>query len=129
MKGKLLTVLLTAGLSATAKAEPIVYYCNSTAYALVTSEEVVNAESHLFRLFIDRENEKIKISGDSMLHEITHRSWGGVVYIYEDGQSFSAHDGFSLVKFKEGHLLVTKIALPVSMEMFVKTFSADCEKY
>ena len=69
MTKQLLTALLIAGLSATAKAEPVVYQCETISFARITEKGVGNLKSHPFRLFVDlgkpeSTNKKIKVVGE-----------------------------------------------------------------
>ena len=63
MTKHLLTALLIAGFSVTAKAEPTVYYCNTVSYAEVTEGKVSDVRSYPFKLFIDFAERKIKVAG------------------------------------------------------------------
>lgn len=65
---KLLTALFIAGLSATAKAEPVVYYCNTTAHVKVTETEILDYQSRPFRLLVDLEAKRAKVSRDVDFH-------------------------------------------------------------
>ena len=64
MTKQFLAALLIAGLSATAKAEPTVYYCNTTKFADVDKDEIQKIRSYPFKLFVDLKNSKIKVAGE-----------------------------------------------------------------
>ena len=126
MNKQLLTALLFAGLSATATAEPVVYYCNTTAYAQVKEEKVQNIRSYAFRLFIDRENKKIKIAGEVNTNEVEEGVYSGAVSINADSSSFMAWDNSSLLNFENGRLLQTVLSRTASI---IQSYSAQCDRY
>ena len=68
MTKQLLTALLIAGISAMAKAEPTVYYCNTTAFAQVYGTTTDTVRSYPFKLFIEADlgRTKIKIAADEL---------------------------------------------------------------
>lgn len=68
MTKQLLTALLIAGLSATAKAEPVVYYCETiSGQTIWVSGDSKPAESFRFKIKVDESTLKIsrKIDGES----------------------------------------------------------------
>ena len=63
MTKQLLTALLIAGLSATAKAEPVVYYCNTVQQSVIQKSRTIDLIPQRFKLFVDLGKKKIKIVG------------------------------------------------------------------
>ena len=132
---QLLTGLLIAGLSATAKAELAVYYCNTTSYGQVTKEEVSNIRSYPFKLFIDLEQGKVKISGEISPIEIVDgtrlgrvKAWGDAVGLGQD--SFFAHDPTIILDFRDGQLASTRVGeLKGTDKFLIASYIASCEKF
>ena len=136
MTKQLLTALLIAGLLATAKAEPVAYFCNTTQYAEVTDDEVSNIRSYPFKLLVDLEQGKVKISGDISPIEIVDgkffgrvEPWGGdEAGLRQD--SFFAHDPTIVLDFRDGQLAFTGIGKLTSTDDFIiASYLASCEKF
>ena len=133
---KLLTALLIAGISATAKAEPVAYFCNTTKYAQVTDDEVSKIRSYPFKLLVDLEQGKVKISGEISPIEIVDgkffgrvKPWGGD----ETGlgqDSFFAHDPTIILDFRDGQLASTRIGeLRGTDDFLISSYLASCDKF
>ena len=138
---KLLTALLIAGLSATAKAEPVVYYCNTYQYAQVDDTEVADIIDYPIKLFIDREKRVIKVAGNPLMDDFTidNGNVGGqVVGFYpSDGQygedAFAASSGFDgYVEFRNGVLAVVAVNTGIEhskSDFLLNSYLADCDKF
>lgn len=118
-----------------AKAEPVVYFCNTTNYAQVTDEKVGNIRSYPLKLFVDLEQGKVKISGDVLAIEIEDGASIGRVRAWRDaaeyGQdAFFAHDPSHLLDFQNGQLASTSILkLKDPEEFIISSYLASCEKF
>ena len=135
MTKQLLTALLIAGISLTANAELVVYYCNTTSYGQVTNEGVDNIRSYPFKLFIDLEQGKVKISGEISPIEIVNgtrfgrvKSWGDEVGLGQG--SFFAHDPTIILDFRHGQLASTRLGeLKGTDDFLISSYLASCEKF
>ena len=130
MSKNLLTALLIAGMSATAKAEPTVYYCNTTAFADIVGSETEKIKSYPFKLFVDLQNEKIKMSaefGDSEASGDQIIPWDGVFNCGED--AFFVSNLLEVFDFKDNTLAYAKIGFNQHGETSVRAFMARCDKF
>ena len=138
MTKPLLTALLIAGLSATAKAEPTVYFCNTTQYTQLTKEKVRRFKSHPFKLFVDLEAGRVKVTGEHVIGvNISDdldlgnvRKWPNVEIDFGEG-AFFANDGDWLVDFRRGNLAVTGISSisDNGSEFLISGYIATCDKF
>ena len=137
MTKHLLTGLLIAGFSVTAKAEPTVYYCNTVSLAQVKEAGVSDIKSYPLKLFVDLEEAKIKISTDGLNafeidDGIPYRS---VTRWFGEGKgedAFFASDSDRLVDFRNGVLAVTEIGTIEENEeaqMIISSYLASCDKF
>ena len=135
---KLLTALLIAGLSATAKAEPVVYFCNTIKYSEVTKDEVSNIRSYPFKLFIDTESRRMKVAGELINFEATDNEMFAKVIPWHADYNLgeNAFHGFALGKtfdFRSGVFAFSAISTlggeSMGKEMIVASYLAQCDKF
>ena len=134
---KLLTALLVVGLSATARAEPTVYYCNTIKFGEVTTEKVSNIKSHPFKLFIDAEAQRVKVAGESINFEATDSvmyanvtPWGTQHNLGEN--AFYGNTLSSIFDFRGGVFAFTAINTlgdGLGKEMIISSYVARCDKF
>ena len=143
MTKHLLTALLIAGFSVTAKAEPTVYYCNTTAYAVTQAGDVSNLKSYPFKLFVDLESRKVKVAGDvNFATELTDGKLGARVRKFtllglgDDAlipgfseDAFYAHDIFTHLSFEGGTLQLSDFGADANSKRFVRSIIARCDKF
>ena len=114
MTKQLLTALLIAGLSATAKAEPTPYFCSTTAHVQITEKEIQDVESRPFRLLVDLETKQVKVSRDvnfywewedGLLNErvgsLKLKAWGD--------NAFYANNEFISLIYGSGKLMISQL--------------------
>ena len=136
---KLLTTLLVVGLSATARAEPTVYYCNTIKYGEVTKEKVSNIRSYPFKLFVDTEARpvKVKVAGETINFEATDGVRFANVTLWNSERNFGENAFYgnklsSIFDFRGGIFAYTAI---ISMgkefgkEMVISSYQARCDKF
>ena len=131
---KLLTALLIAGLSATAKAEPVVYYCNTTAFADVVGSEINHVRSYPFKLFVDLQNKRIKLSGEfadsdsEAFGKYSHvRPWHEANNYGED--AFYANTFDEVFDFRNNTLAYARVNANQDKELFATAVIARCDKF
>ena len=131
MTKHLLTALLIAGFSVAAKAEPTVYYCNTTEYAQVTGGGVIDVKSYPFKLFVDKA--KVKISGDIDPIEITSGADGTVLpmSLSKDGNDdFLAFNYKAVLDFRNRQLAYTTVRRrAIDGDFLLSSLLADCDKF
>lgn len=126
-----LTALLIAGFSVAAKAEPTVYYCNTTAYAQVDASNVSDIRSYPFKLFVDLEQGKVKIAGDvNFATEITRGEGHSAVDTYGNSDDlFFAYNIVESMVFDKGSLTLTSQVPLANGEPFIIAAVARCDKF
>ena len=135
MTKQLLTALLIAGLSATAKAEPVVYYCNTTAFAQVYGDNSDVVKSYPLKLFIERHitKSKIKIASDEIWDlNLDASKETDSVYLWptEYGDdAFWGNNDDVMVDFRNGVLAYTTIGTSKTGELMASAYVASCEKF
>ena len=123
--------LLIAGLSVTAKAEPTVYYCNTTKFADVMKDEIQTIKSYPFKLFVDWANDKIKIAGEFAEFEASGDQvtpWS--VLSTEKGEN--AFFGSTISRtfdFQNNILGYSTVTSNQNGELFVRGIIARCDKF
>ena len=143
MKGKLLTALLVAGLSATAKAEPVVYYCNTIKHAFIDTQGVATVESIPLRIFIERDTKAVKIKGVPVIGDIyisdsgvqKHLSFWPPHLGYGD-DAFYGGNWDSTVEFRHNTLAVAQVGFKRKagigsgpQTFMLNAFLAECDKF
>ena len=138
MTKQLLTALLIASTYTTARAEPTVYFCNTTQYTQLTEEQVLGFKSYPFKLFVDLEAGRVKVTGEHVngFNIVDERGLGSVtkwlneVIDFGEG-AFFANDGDWLIDFRQGNLAVTGIssASENGGEFLISSFIASCDKF
>ena len=116
MTKQLLTALFIAGLSATAKAEPVVYYCNVIQWSDTTPEKISDLPIDTkFRMTIDLEKLTLEIKAkkgaSSRLLDLTIANdldKGQRVSPWLLDQSFTASSHANLLTFYDGMLTYTR---------------------
>ena len=137
MATKTFAVMLIATTAIFAKAEPSVYFCNTTEFAQVTDDGVGNIKSYPFRLFVDLDQKKIKISGDIAIAplETLHDGQDNHVMPWtissDKGEdAFFAFNSSILLDFQNGQLAATKLAYrSVKPGFLLSSLLASCEKF
>lgn len=118
-----------------AKAEPTVYYCNTTQYAEVTEERVANIRSYAFKLFIDLEAtpRRVKASGEAVNFDYTDGEIG-TINPYWEGAGFG-YDSFfggaigSTYEFRNGIFAYTTTSRLADKSTYIASFLARCDKF
>ena len=128
---KLLTALLIAGLSVMAKAEPVVYYCNTIKFVEVFKDEVINIKSYPFKLFVDLKSKKIKIAGEIGDFEATGDEVITWSPFFKRGENaFYGGNALGTFDFQHNTLIYSKAtARDSDKELFIMSFIARCDKF
>ena len=130
MTKQLLTALLVAGLSATAKAEPVVYYCTTTQFAEVFVDKVIKIKDYRFKLFVDLQNKLVKIAGE--IGEF--QAMSDDVFVWSLPQTseqigFFGGNPLGNFDFRNNTLAYTKAGSNSDGELFVQSLVARCDKF
>ena len=123
MTKHLLTALLIAGLSATAKAEPTVYYCTTTHLVSVSPDGVKKYSQEPFKLFIDAENKAIEIRSDAIGFALSHNPPESTVNT-KGTHYFDAHGHGVVTDFVNGDL---DVAILKGYQKIL--YKASCDKF
>ena len=129
MTKQLLIALLITGLSATAKAEPTVYYCNTTHYAQVNPDQLLNLRSYPVKLFVDIKSERVKVS---LTDWATTFKNDEILYFgdSEGSESFQGSNRYGLVRFYNKTLAYTDIDYrEKDGAVMISSFTASCDKF
>ena len=133
MTKQLLTALLIAGLSATAKAEPVAYYCATTANVTVTEEGVVEHQSNPFRLLVDLAAKRVKVSrGESISWEwedgLRNEQVGSLEYEAIGDNAFYATNEFISLVYGSGKVMISQLRSADGVRK-VDAVIANCEEF
>ena len=120
MTKQLLTTLLIAGISATAKAEPTVYYCEMKSFAdFMHDGEIVNYKLERFTMKV--ESKKVSFGGDGYL-EGHERPLDFEFRLNDEFFTSSAFGG--IFEFRENILRVAQMSIKD-----MTTLVARCDKF
>ena len=133
MTKQLLTALLIAGLSATAKAKPVAYYCATTANVTVTEKGIVEHQSNPFRLLVDLESKRVKISRDVDFYwewedGLGNEQVGSLEYKAIGDNAFYATNEFISLVYGSGKVMISQLGSTDGVRK-VDAVIANCEEF
>ena len=135
MTKQLLTALLIAGSSATAKAEPVVYYCDTVQQSVIQKSRTVVLPAQRFKLFVDLKIKKIKIAGTLLDdHEVSDGGDDKVTALFTNGPNeYNFYGRISTIAafaFQNGLFTYSIVDSGIFSESpTVRSFIANCEKF
>ena len=135
MTKQVLIALLITGLSAIAKAEPTVYFCNTVKLAQVTQSEISKVKSYPFRLFIDTVEKRVKGVGEIISLDATDDVLGTNVNFWRARWNYGQNAFFgstfdTTFDFRNGVFAYTKISTIGDEDEFITTsFIARCDEF
>lgn len=144
MTKKLLIALLIASLSATAKAEPVVYVCSSENVAEIRDGGIRSGREVRFKLFIDQSQQTVKLSEESFGTIIVDAVNNSDIQFWSKADEAESHgfttyykstedeeiglDSRFLVSFQAKTLAITWLGTVVGGGMIhIDSLIADCE--
>ena len=142
MSKPLLTALLIAGLSATAKAESEIYLCNTIEHAFVDIEGVKNIPSAPFKMFADKDKNQIRLEGMPFTRNLLVTDGVGEEHLVfwpsglDYGEiAFYGGNHNSAVEYRHNTLAVTQVGFKVKggigsgpQTFMLNAFLAECNK-
>ena len=133
MTKQLLTALLMTGLSATATAEPVAYYCATTANVTVSEKGVVEHQSNPFRLLVDLAAKRVKVSRDLNFYwewedGLGNEQVGSLEYKAIGDNAFYATNEFISLVYGSGKVMISQLSSADGVRK-VDAVIANCEEF